>query len=184
MEPEDNRTLEAGAELGMDSGIRFSLVHFNRREENTVQFNNVDFVYFNAEEAIRVSGLEAEVYWSWTAGSLVSLNYTFTEREGGNAIRIPKHKINVSAQAQLGKKTRATARYSYTGKRSDTDFSTFTPVELDGFSLLDLRLDYTFKPGRLSAFIGIENLLNTEYTEVLGFTTPGRNFLLGWSLEL
>jgi vitamin B12 transporter len=184
LEPEDNRTLEAGGELGLDSGMRFSLVHFSRREENTVQFNNVDFIYFNAEEAIRVRGLEAEVYWRWKAGNLVSLNYTFTEREGGNAIRIPKHKLNISAQAQLGKKTRAKARYSYTGKRSDTDFSTFEPVELQGFSLIDLRLDYAFKPGRLSAFIGIENVLNTEYTEVLGFTTPGRNVLLGWSLNL
>jgi vitamin B12 transporter len=144
----------------------------------------VDFVYFNAEEAISVGGLEAEAVWRWKSGSLVSLNYTFTEREGGNAIRIPKHKLNISAQAQLGKKARATARYSFTGKRTDTDFSTFTPVELQGFSLVDLRLDYAFKPGWFSAFIGIENILNTEYTEVLGFTTPGRNFLLGWSLKL
>ena len=184
LEPETNRTLEAGAELRLDSGFRFSLLHFSRREENTVQFNNVDFVYFNTEKAIQVRGLEGELQWRWQAGSLLSLNYTFTEREGGNAIRIPKHKLSVSAQAQLGKKARATVRYSFTGKRTDTDFSTFTPVELEGFSLIDLRLDYTFKPGRFNGFIGIENVLNAEYTEVLGFTTPGRNIVLGWSLNL
>lgn len=184
LEAETNRTLEAGAELYLDSGMRFSLVHFNRREENTVQFNNVDFIYFNAQEVIRVRGLEGEFHWRWHPGSLVSLNYTFTEREGGNAIRIPKHKLNVSAQVQLGKKALATARYSFTGRRADTDFTTFTPVELEGFSLLDLRLDYTVMPGRLSAFVSIDNVLNTEYTEVLGFTTPGRNAMLGWSLKL
>ena len=122
--------------------------------------------------------------WQWHPDSRFALNYTFTEREGGNAIRIPRHKINLAAQARLGKNTRATARYSYTGRRTDTDFSTFTPVELEGFSLVDLRLDYTFKPGHLSAFIGIDNVLNTQYTEVLGFTTPGRNVMVGWSVRL
>lgn len=184
LEPETNRTLEAGAELRLDSEIRFSLVHFSRREENTVQFNNADFVYFNAGETIRVRGLEAELYWKWRPDTQFSVNYTFTEREGGNAIRIPKHKVNFSAQARLSDKIRATARYSYTGKRTDTDFTTFTPVELRGFSLVDLRLDYTFVPDRLSAFVSIDNALNTEYTEVLGFTTPGRNVTLGWSLKL
>ena len=184
LEPETNRTLEAGAELRLDSEIRFSLVHFSRREENTVQFNNADFVYFNAGETIRVRGLEAELYWKWRPDTQFSVNYTFTEREGGNAIRIPKHKVNFSAQARLSDKIRATARYSYTGKRTDTDFTTFTPGELRGFSLVDLRLDYTFVPDRLSAFVSIDNALNTEYTEVLGFTTPGRNVTLGWSLKL
>ena len=184
LEPETNRTLEAGTELSLNSGLRFSLVHFSRREENTVQFNNADFIYFNATEPIRVSGLEAEMDWQWHPNSQITLNYTFTEREGGNAIRIPKHKFNFSAWAQLGKRTRATARYSYTGKRTDTDFSTFEPVELEGFSLIDLRLDYAFIPDRLSAFVSIDNVLNTEYTEVLGYSTPGRNVMLGWSLKL
>ena len=184
LNPETNRTLEAGTELRLDSGLRFSLVYFDRLEENTVQFNNAEFVYFNAAEAIGISGLEAEMQWKWHPYSEISLNYTFTEREGGNAIRIPKHKLNLSAWARLGKRTQATARYSFTGKRTDTDFSTFTPVELEAFSLVDLRMDYSFKPGRLSAFVGIDNVFNTQYTEVLGFTTPGRNVMLGWSLKL
>jgi vitamin B12 transporter len=184
LNPETNRTLEAGTELGLDSGLRFSLVYFDRLEENTVQFNNAEFVYFNAPEAIGVRGVEAEMRWNWHPYSQISLNYTYTEREGGNAIRIPKHKLNLSAWARLGQRTRATARYSFTGKRTDTDFSTFTPVELGGFSLIDLRLDHTFVPGRLSAFLSIDNVLNTSYTEVLGFATPGRNYLLGWSLKL
>lgn len=184
LQPETNRTLEAGAEFSLDAGLRISLVHFDRKEENTVQFNNVDFVYFNAPEGIRVRGLEGELQWTWLEENLIALNYTYTEREGGNAIRIPKHKVNVNAQAKISEKTRATVGYSYTGGRTDTDFNTFTPVELEGFSLFDLRLDYEVLPGHLSTFIRIENLFDTEYTEVLGFTTPGRNVLFGWSLEL
>jgi len=57
-------------------------------------------------------------------------------------------------------------------------------VELEAFSLLDLRLDYQFLPGRLNTFFRISNVLNESYTEVLGFTTPGRNVAIGWSLRL
>jgi vitamin B12 transporter len=68
--------------------------------------------------------------------------------------------------------------------RTDTDFTTFTPVELPGFSLVDVRVDYQICPGRLEGFLQVSNLLGESYTEVLGFATPGRNFQVGWSLKL
>ena len=34
LQPEDNTTLEGGLELGLDSGLRISLLHFDRREDN------------------------------------------------------------------------------------------------------------------------------------------------------
>lgn len=181
--PESNTTFEAGLELSLARGLRISLLHFDRREDNTVLFNNTDFLFFNSEEETRVRGVEGEIRWIWQGRNEVGLNYTFTEPEGG-AIRIPKHKVNLTAQLALTERVSTLLRYSYTGKRTDTDFSTFTPVELDAFSLFGLRLDYEVLPGRLSAFASIENLFDTEYTEVLGFTTPGRNVLFGWSLKL
>ncbi|MGB5507701.1 MAG: TonB-dependent receptor, partial [Robiginitalea sp.] len=84
----------------------------------------------------------------------------------------------------LGARLSALLRYSHTGSRPDTDFTTFTQVELKPFSLVDLRMDYALIPGRLDAFLSASNLLNESFTEVLGFQTPGRNFLLGWSLKL
>jgi len=184
LQPERNTTLEAGLEVNLSSGLRISLLHFDRREDDTVLFNNTDFLFFNSEGENRVRGVEGEVRWIWHPSSELALNYTFTEPQGEGAIRIPKHKLNVSARSQLGKKLQATARYSFTGRRTDTDFTTFTPVELEGFSLIDLRLDYKLIPQRLSAFISLDNVFNTAYTEVLGFTTPGRNVMLGWSLKL
>ena len=160
------------------------LLHFDRREDNTVLFNNADFLFFNSDEQTRVRGMEGELSWTWQGRGELALNYTFTEPEGEGAIRIPKHKVNLSAQVALTERASALLRYSYTGKRTDTDFATFTPVELEAFSLLDLRLDYQFLPHRLNAFFRISNVLNESYTEVFGFTTPGRNVAIGWSLQL
>lgn len=184
LEPETNRTLEAGWELMLKKGVRASLLYFNRQEKNSVLFNNADFVYFNADQVVQVRGLEGELGWVWQKGSSLQLNYTFTEREGEAAIRIPKHKFNLTARTRLSQRVSAQLSYSFTGKRTDTDFTTFTPVELEAFSLLDLRLEYKIIPGRLQGFLSVTNLLDTSYTEVLGFTTPGRNLLIGWNLNL
>ena len=184
LQPESNTTLEGGLEFSLDRGIRISLLHFDRREDNTVLFNNADFLFFNSDEKTRVRGVEGELSWTWQGRGELTLNYAFTEPEGEGAIRIPKHKVNLSTQVALTERASALLRYSYTGKRTDTDFATFTPVELEAFSLLDLRLDYQFLPGRLNTFFRISNVLNESYTEVLGFTTPGRNVAIGWSLRL
>jgi vitamin B12 transporter len=184
LEPETNRTLEGGLELALDRGVRLSVLYYNRSEENTVLFNNADFVYFNSSEAVAVRGLEGELDWEWSAGARLQVNYAFTEREGGEAIRIPRHKLNLTARAPISKRASALFRYGYTGMRTDTDFTTFTPVELPGFSLVDVRVDYQICPGRLEGFLQVSNLLGESYTEVLGFATPGRNFQVGWSLKL
>ena len=184
LDAEDNRTLEGGVELNLDSGFRVSGLFFDRQEENTILFDNADFIYFNASGPVSVQGFEGEIHWKWAPQSRLELNYTFTQPEGENAIRIPKHKLNAILQTRLGTRWSALLRYSYTGSRTDTDFTTFTQVELAPFSLVDLRVDYAVIPGRMDAFLSASNLLNESFTEVLGFQTPGRNVLLGWSLKL
>ena len=184
LDAEDNRTLEAGVELNLDSGFRVSGLFFDRQEEQTILFDNADFIFFNAPEPVSVQGFEGEVLWKWAPGSRLELNYTFTQPEGANAIRIPKHKLNAILQTRLGTRWSSLLRYSYTGSREDTDFTTFTQVELEPFSLIDLRVDFAVIPGRLDAFLSASNILNESFTEVLGFQTPGRNVMVGWALQL
>ena len=114
----------------------------------------------------------------------IAANYTFTERKGDNAIRIPKHKVNAAVNYDLGALTRLSAQYSYTGERSDTDFNTFTDVALDPYSLFGISLQHQFLPDKFRAFINIDNLFNTSFTEVIGFNTRGRNIRIGFALSL
>lgn len=184
LQPETNRTVEAGMEWAGRSGFRASVLYFGRKEENLVIFDSSNFLYRNATSTIRARGLEAEIFWKPSERLRFSANYTFTERQGDDAIRIPKHKVNALLGADLGKGGYGSLQYAFTGSRLDTDFNTFTNVPLDAFSLLQLYLSKELIADTLNVFLNLENLLNSRYTEVLGFTTRGRNVRIGFSLEL
>jgi len=64
--------------------------------------------------------------------------------------------------------------FDYNGEQEDLDFTTFpaTRVTLDSFLLVTLAVRYRLFEG-LEAFGRIENLLDEEHTNVLGFNTPG-----------
>jgi len=186
LEPEDNRTIEGGIEYAKNSKFRASGLYFNRKEENFVFYDLVENRYKNALNTIDAQGVEIELNWNTTDKLALSANYTFTERKGDNAIRIPKHKINTNVAYAFSDRFYASLQYSLTGSRSDTDFNTF-PAEdlpLEAFSLVDVYVSHECIQNRLKVFLNVNNILNQNYTEVLGFTTKGRNLMMGFSLNL
>ena len=184
LEPEDNRTIEAGVEFKTKSNFRANLIYFDRKEENFVFFDNINFQYLNAEDTIDANGVEFEADWKPLDELQVNANYTFTERMGDNAIRIPKHKANATAFYSLSSGTILSMNYSYTGTRTDTDFNTFNDVELDSYSLFGIAVSHELMANRLKIFFNIDNLFNTSFTEVIGFQTRGRNMRFGFALSL
>lgn len=182
LEPEENRTLEGGVEYAVGKKIRLSALYFHRDEKNTIGFNQ-NFVSINLAEEIDVQGVELEAFWKPVNTVTIAANYTFTERQGDEAIRIPKHKANVALAYQPSSRTHLSLNYAYTGTRVDTDFSTFTTVPLDAFSLVQLYVEHALIPNMFKVFVNGDNLLNAEYTEIIGFTTRGRNFRMGMALR-
>ncbi|WP_036385523.1 TonB-dependent siderophore receptor [Muricauda sp. MAR_2010_75] len=183
LEPEENRTLEGGIEYAINKRFRISALYFNRNEKNTIGYDQ-NFMGINLSDDIDANGVEIEASWLAAEKLTLDANYTFTERKGDNAIRIPKHKANINLGYQLCETTNVTLNYAYTGERFDTDFSTFTDVVLESFSLVNLYLGHEVIPDKLNFFLSAENLLNEDYTEILGFTTRGRNFRIGMNLNL
>jgi len=184
LEPETDRTLEGGLEWAKDSKLRASLLYFNRKEDNYVFFDSADFLYRNASGTIKAQGVEAEVRLTPFKKARLEANYTFTERKGDNAIRIPKHKVNAEFGMDLAKGSYGALQYAFTGSRVDTDFNTFTDMELEPFSLVHLYFSQELMSGKMRLFLNAENILNTRYTEILGFSTRGRNIRFGFALEL
>ncbi len=184
LKPEANRTLEGGLEYAVARKLRANVVYFNRKEEDYVFFDNGTFTYNNADTTIDAQGMEFEIEWSPVQGLNFQSNYTFTERKGDNAIRIPKHKLNTTIGYQISKKQYASVSYSYMGERLDTDFNAFEDLPLESFSLLGCYMSHEILPDKLDVFLNVENLLNTDYTEVIGFTTRGRNIRVGFNLNL
>jgi len=152
----------------------------------TKSFDFAENAYENALNTIDAQGVEVELNWNAMKNLNVSANYTFTERKGDNAIRIPKHKINADFGYTFSDRIYASLQYSYTGSRSDTDFNAFPAIDvpLEAFSLVNLYASHECIQNRLKVFVNMNNILNQGYTEVLGFTTLGRNLLMGFSLSL
>lgn len=183
LEPEENRTIEGGVEYFVNDKLRLSALYFDRNEKNTIGFDQ-NFTSINVANEIDANGVEVEASWQPSQDFTVDANYTFTERKGDNAIRIPKHKMNLALNYQVCETTGVSISYAYTGERFDTDFSTFTDVALDTFSLVNFYVEHELKPNKLKVFLNANNLLNEEYVEVIGFTTRGRNVNAGFSLTL
>ena len=181
LEPEENRTLEGGIEVVLAEKLRLSSLYFSRNEKNAVGFVNGQ--YENISDEIDAKGVEVEVGWNLTSALELDVNYTFTERKGDNAIRIPKHKLNAVLGYTLSEKTFISLDYSYTGARTDTDFNTFADVNLDPFSLVGSYISHEVITDRLKVFLNANNVFNTDFTEVLGFTTRGRNFRIGMNIK-
>ncbi|MBW8199301.1 TonB-dependent receptor plug domain-containing protein [Flagellimonas abyssi] len=183
LEPEENTTLEGGVEFKLDRTFRISTVYFDRNETNAIGYD-ANFMSINVADEIDANGLEVEATWLPWSKLSVNANYTFTERKGDNAIRIPKHKANVSLWYQFCESTNTSLSYAYTGERFDTDFATYTDIALEPFSLLNFSIRHELIKNKLNVFVNADNLLNEDYRELLGFTTRGRNFRVGLNLNL
>ena len=82
-------------------------------------------------------------------------------------------------------RTFASLDAQYVGKRMDTDFATFTNVDLEAYSLINLYFSHKLLDNnKLKVFVTVNNLFNEDYSEILGFTTQGRNVSLGFNLKL
>jgi vitamin B12 transporter len=58
-------------------------------------------------------------------------------------------------------------------KSDDTDFETYAPVSLDGYTLMGLRASLPLSSG-FEIYGRVENLLNTRYETVSGYGSYGR----------
>ena len=188
LDPEENASLESGLEFSPSDKFRFSALYFNRREDNRIQFvtidpNTFESQYRNSDVMARFKGVEVEISAKPIADFTMTANYTYTDAEEGLALRIPKSKINAEIGYEFGDSNYLSLSYQYVSERMDTDFATFTTIDLEPFSLIDLYAKHDFNK-RLSVFFAIHNLFNERYFEVVDFTTKGRNLRFGFNLKL
>ena len=186
LEPEENMTLEGGFEYRPNQRLRLSALYFDRTEENGIDFAIIDPDTFAGEfqnvlPKTNIYGVEFEVEAQLLSELKVVANYTHTDRSEGLALRIPKNKLNAQIDVQPSDKWLISGNYQYVSSRDDIDFSTFETVNLEAFGLVGLYTTYRLRDN-FSAFITIENIFNEEYTEILNFTTRGRNVRIGFNM--
>ncbi|WP_405397424.1 TonB-dependent receptor plug domain-containing protein [Maribacter sp. Asnod2-G09] len=188
LDPEEDTTLEGGIEFKISDAFTINALYFNRTEEDRIDYVTIDFTTFesqyrNSAETAHFNGVEVGLNSELTKGLTFDANYTYTNSKEDLALRVPKSKINATIGYAIKENTYVGLSYQYVSDRTDTDFATFSSVTLDSFSLANLQLRHQFC-SNLTAFLAVDNLLNEEYTEVVSFTTKGRNVRLGFKLSL
>lgn len=187
LEPEESTTIEAGVELSHEKRAMLSVVYFNRKSENFITFDPVTFVNLNSTADIDVDGVELMVETKFLDDQLIiSGNYTYTNIDKlEDNIRIPEHAIQARVGYQIHEKTYTSLNYQFNGDRTDSDFDpvTFAPVAvpLESYGILDFYINHQLL-SNLTVFGAVNNITNTDYQEVFGYNTRGRNVRLGLNL--
>ncbi len=190
LDPETSQTVEAGLEFNYDKKLTFEAVFFNRNEEDAIIFQSLSAtpfgVYANSNETVRVSGVEMSVDARPIDMLRVNLGYTYTDKET-DVDYIPAHKFVGSLEIKPLKNIFVSIVYKNVGNRlasiyNSTTFSTGT-MTLDSYSLLDFNTNYKLLKEKVTVFGSVTNLLNEDYSDILGYSTRGRNFKLGLRLQ-
>lgn len=191
LKPEENRTIEIGAELNIKDKVNLSLVYFNRNENNFIDFldlGNFVYQYNNVDTDFTVSGLELTS--SYKISSKISLftNATYTKVEENLNLRIPKFKVNARLDYKICESTFFSFAYQFNDDRNDIVFNSSTfmneEVILKDYSLLDVYMSQRILKNKVTIFANFTNILNKDYQELYGYSTKGRNIIIGFSLKL
>lgn len=175
--PETNTTFELGADLLFNNDAQIGLVYFNRYEENFVEYDITAFRYKNAGQDFRVHGVEFSLNTPVVDNLEINANYTFTELRDKAAVRIPKHKANLTVVYKVSNGVQLSTSYQYTGTR--TDLVSGNKVSLNPYRLWDFTSRYLIPNSSILLHMSIHNILDDQYEEIKGFTTLGRNLRVG-----
>jgi vitamin B12 transporter len=146
-----------------------------------IDTNTYTYQYLNTDEQFIAKGLEFFIHQALSKQLSTTLNYTFTELDR-EVLRLPKHKANIQLQATINAQSTASLNYHFVSSRLDTDFSTFENKSLDAYGLFDLSYSKALSEKARISF-RLTNILNTEFVEIIGFATQGRNLSLGYELS-
>jgi vitamin B12 transporter len=98
---------------------------------------------------------------------------------------IPKHKANLTIDFSATERTLLSLNYQYVDGRRDAFFDggTFatTNVFLGSYQLVNGLIKYEVLKNRLTVFGAINNIVNEEFVETVGYNTRGRNVQLGFN---
>ena len=185
LEPEES----VGFDLGIDtfvpsSQVRFDVTFFYNDISKLIEF---DFVSGRPENLGDVITIGAEVGGEYTPNETLTLsgNYTLTDATSANVdgqlIRRPRHQGGIRVTVRPDESLHFWSEVRVKGKSFDNGVK--GRERLDGFAIVNLAVNYQLL-NALSVRTRIDNLLDTDYEEVLGFGTVGLSGYFGVTLTL
>jgi vitamin B12 transporter len=193
LDPETSWGADLGIEQRFDSdrGLARATLFANEVDDLIVAMFDTttgSFVNFNVDRAT-ARGVELEGTYRPARAWTVRAGYTYTDSDargnpagfgladGEPLLRRPENKGSVGAAWSGGRATMS-ADLRYVGTRRDLDPVTFEAVEAPSYVVADLAGSVEVGGGvRLHA--RLDNALDEDYQDVLGFASPGRSAYIG-----
>lgn len=161
-----------------DERIVLGATLFDQETENMIDFSytaGYDNIALVDSQGVELTGAYAINNWLGIAAS-----YTFIDSEDGNGnalARLPESTGHISASFDPDGPFSGAVLVRYNGEETNTDGS-----ELDSWTRVDLTGSYDLND-TVEIYGRIENLLDEEYQQILGYGTPGLSGSVGVRLR-
>lgn len=188
LNPESNKTFEAGFDATYQDWLQLDAVYFSRKEEDAIIYSNTTFKYANGSS--NASGFEVNTKVIPTSFLAVNASYTYVDKDNFEDFNdyIPANKFVASLDVTALENAFFNFTYRNVGERTYFDrygsFGNFgDDVILPSYQVLDFAANYKLLDETVTFFGAVTNLLNEDYDDILGYSTRGRNFKVGVRLQ-
>jgi vitamin B12 transporter len=161
-----------------DSRGEFGVTWFDQDTEDLIDFSFAIGSYENIALA-RSRGFEVEADYrvaDWLGASLSYANIDARNGDGEPLIRVPRHSGNMTFALNPEGRLSGTLLLRYNGEEQDAN------GVVDSWTRVDLSGRYALSDA-VELYARIENLLDEEYQQVIGYGTPGVSGFIGARLQ-
>ena len=188
LKPETNSSHEIDLSFGKTDRsfvVNFSL--YQRKEKDVFVYRVTDFINYTGKflniNQNKVKGIEFGLHYKLNDQLNFGGNFSFAEKENPDTrLRSPKQRANAIIEILPFQNNRINFSYEFVSKRIDAyyDASTYAAksVGLDAINLFNLNINQKINK-KFEAYLNINNIFNTSYIDIIGFTTKPRNYSLG-----
>jgi len=201
LKPERARSFETGLDQKFSRNYSFTATYFNGLFRDKIDFNFLTGPacpapspfcgqYVNVNEAL-AHGAELEFHGRPWAKLSFDGSYTYTSTQilqqpfafdpllqpGQPLIRRPKHAGSLLL-SYLSGRWGANLGGSFIGRRPDSDFLGYNLDHAAGYARVDVGGWYAVT-SRITGYVNLENALNKQYQEVVGYPALGANVRAG-----
>ncbi|MGV6845589.1 MAG: TonB-dependent receptor plug domain-containing protein [Lutibacter sp.] len=182
LKPETNESIETGFSFNKPKLGDLDVLFFYRNEENAIILP--DFVtYSNATDQIKAKGIESRLAINLISNFQLKLGYAYTYKSA-DLDYIPKNKLTAGIETNAIKNTFFSLNLTNISKRTYFDqWGSGSNIIIDGYTLINFYGKYDLIKNKVSVFGSVFNLLNKDYTEIIGYTTKGSNFRIGLNFK-